>query len=143
MSFFNSGSSRPPFLLPFLVALIFGLPAAWVWYSMTTKGGVMIGVTTVLMGFSCGMGARIATPGRHAGDSAVIATLLLILGCISYISVMLIARENRETVSMAVDWLLEKRDFTKFNKGFLRIAETAFWGYPVALFMAYRVSDAS
>lgn len=143
MGIFNSGSGRAAFIQPFVVALIFGLPAAWVWYMMTMKSGVLIGLTTLLLGFSCGMGARIAAPGQHTGDSAVLATLLLALGGICLVSVILVARENRETVPMAVDWLLEKRDFTKFNKNFLRIAEPGFWAYPVALFMAYRVSDAS
>jgi hypothetical protein len=141
MSIMGDDEPKAPFFIPFVVALVFGLPMSAVWYVVADKGNLLMSVITTLLGCSCGLGARIAARGEHAGDSAVVATFLLIALNISAVAVMVLAWEGGHSFPVMLMTLVNHGDFNEFANTCVEVAGRTFVGYPIALYAAYRVSD--
>ena len=70
-------SDRAPFIIPFVSALLFGIPASLVWHFVATQFGVLAAAITLLLGCLCEFGARVAAGGHYPAGAAIIATLNL------------------------------------------------------------------
>jgi hypothetical protein len=141
MSVINSDGEKAPFFVPFLAALMFGLPVSVLWYAMATKGGFLMSAITILLGCACGLGARVAASGEHPADSAVVATLVLIVANISLVTVLILAWEGNHSLPVMLSTLVKHGDFNEFANECVKVAGRTFWGYPIGLYAAYRVSD--
>ena len=137
-------NERAPFLVPFLVALLFGIPASLLWHFVTGQYGIVVSLATILVGLSCGFGAKLSARGYHPAGAAIIATLILILINISLVTLQVIAAETGQTFIDTLSALVSKGSFTDFANDCLRVSgHRGFIRYPIALYAAYRVSDAT
>lgn len=143
MSIMGNDEPKAPFFIPFLVALLFGSPVTGLWYAMATKAGLVVAGITILTGLACGLGARIAAPGEHAGGAAVIATLILIVVNISMITVLVMASEGNHSFLVQAMDIVKHGNFADFANECVRVAGKTFIRYPIALYAAYRVADAT
>jgi len=140
----SDNEERAPFLIPFLAALLFGIPASILWHFVTHRYGLVVSLSTILVGLSCGLGARLTGGGTHPAGAAIIATLILIVINISIITIQVLAMETGQTFVATVSTLASQGNFSDFANDCLRVTgERGFIRYPIALYAAYRLSDAS
>lgn len=143
MSIFSDNDQRTPFLIPFVVALIFGIPVAAIWYLIAMKVGIVAKIVTILLGFACGLGARTPARGWHPAGAAIIAALILIVVTISAITISLIASRTGESFPTTAIGIALSGDFGVFANACVEVAGRTFVSYPLGLYAAYRLSDAS
>jgi hypothetical protein len=137
-------TERAPFLVPFLAALAFGIPASLLWHFVTGKYGIVVSLATILVGLSCGFGAKLSARGYHPAGAAIIATLLLIVINISLVTLQVLAAETGQTFVTTLSTLVSQGNFTDFANDCLRVTgQRGFIRYPIALYAAYRVSNAA
>lgn len=134
---------KAPFILPFVVAMAFGLPVSALWFVIAMKAGLVATVVTILLGCACGFGARISASGWHPAEAAILSTLLLIVLSISGITVSLLAAQSNQSVLATAAGIIKQGSYVDFANALVLVAGKTFMGYPLGLFAAYRVSDAS
>lgn len=145
MSLVERDNEKTPFFVPFLVALLFGIPIAVVWYLVATELNLAAKLTTILLGSACGFGARVSARGFHPAGAAIIATVLLMVAIGSVILIRELAAEADQTFLSMVIHLASQGDFKAFADDWLRIMGTGriFTGFGLGVLAAYWISDAS
>ena len=143
MGAFANDDERPPFFIPFLLALLFGVPVAIIWYLAAMKVGLVATIITILLGCACGFGARISANGWHPAGAAIVATLILIISSIVVTTIGSIALESEQPFLVILLTVLTEGMFVELANDCLSVAGKTFIGYPLGLYAAYRVSDAS
>ena len=141
MTFICSEDHKAPFFIPFVVAVLFGVPASVIWYLVAVQTGWLYGAITILLGCSCGLGARIAAKGEHPASGAVVATFILIVLNIAVLTVLSLAWRAGETFMVILVAVIDHGDYNDLANEIVRSAGRTFIGYPFALYAAYRVSD--
>ncbi|MEK7953773.1 hypothetical protein [Luteolibacter soli] len=139
----SDSNERAPFLVPFIVALLLGIPASILWHFVSTQYGLLVSGITILLGLSCGLGARFAGSGYHPAGSAIIATMILIVINISITTILVMSVESGQPVLATLQTLVSHGSFTDFANQCAIVGGNTFIRYPVALYAAYLVSDAS
>lgn len=140
----SSSNERAPFLVPFIAALLIGIPASFLWHFVTHQYGLVVSAITILIGLSCGLGARFAGAGSHPAGAAIIATLILIVINISIVTLSVLAAEAGQSLASTLLALATQGNFTDFANNCLEVTgQRGFIRYPIALYAAYRVSDAA
>ncbi len=139
----DTENDRAPFLIPFLAALAFGLPISILWHFVATQFGLLASAITLLLGCACGLGARVTSGGWHSAGAAIIATLILIVLNISITTIQAIALTTGQPFLSSLWTIVTQGNFTDFANECVLVASTTFIRYPIALFAAYKVSDAS
>lgn len=132
---------KPPFVFPFLVSLLFGLPFCALWFFTAVQIGVLATLITILLGVGCGFGARISSGGHHGGFAATMATLFLICLTLSAVTIQFAAIDLNISFVDALKQQVFDGDFTQFSNACVKLAGRTFTGYPIALYTAYKVSD--
>jgi hypothetical protein len=140
---FDNDNQKAPFLIPFLVAMAFGIPVSILWYLIAMNVGIVATIITILLGCACGFGARISAGGSHPVESAILSTLLLIILSLSAITISLLASENDQSILATVVALITQGNYVDFTNALVLVAGRTFMGYPLGLYAAYKVSDAS
>ena len=140
---FDSDNQKAPFIIPFIVAIAFGIPVSVIWFVIAMKVGVVATIVTILLGCACGFGARISAGGWHPAEAAVLSTLLLIILSISTITISLLASESDQPILATVVSIITQGNYVDFTNALVLVAGRTFMGYPLGLYAAYRVSDAS
>ncbi|MES2995240.1 MAG: hypothetical protein V4733_00350 [Verrucomicrobiota bacterium] len=140
---FDDDKQKAPFLIPFVVAMAFGIPVSVVWFLIAMKVGFVATIITILLGCVCGFGARISARGRHPAEAAIMATLILILLSISVITISVLALEIAQSFLATAVAIVRPGGFTDFSNACVIVAGKTFIGYPLGLYAAYRVSDGS
>ena len=140
---FDNDNQKAPFLIPFVVAMAFGIPVSVGWFLIAMKVGLVATIITILLGCACGFGARISASGWHPAEAAILSTLLLITLSISAITISLLASESDQSVLATVVGIITQGKFVDFTNALVVVAGRTFIGYPLGLYAAYRVSDAS
>jgi hypothetical protein len=139
----NDDGQNAPFFIPFVVAMAFGIPVSVIWFLIAMKVGVVATIVTILLGCACGFGARISAGGWHPVAAAILSTFLLIALTISAITISLLASESEQTIFATVMGFVTKGNYVDFTNAIVLVAGRTFIGYPLGLYAAYRVSDAS
>jgi len=139
----SDSNERAPFLVPFIAAFACGIAASMVWHFVSTQYGLLISIITILLGLACGLGARFAGGGYHPAGAAIIATLILIVINISITTIQVLSVESGQSIIATLSHLVSHSSFTDFANECAKVGGRTFMRYPVALFVAYWVSDAS
>ena len=139
----SSNNERAPFLVPFLAAFLLGIPVSMLWHFVSTQYGLLLSAITIILGLCCGLGARFAGEGYHPAGAAIIATLILIVINISITTVQVIAVETGQSFAATLLRLVSHGNFTDFANECVSVGGRTFIRYPIGLYAAYRVSDAS
>jgi hypothetical protein len=140
---FDNDNQKAPFSIPFVVAMVFGIPVSVIWFLIAMKVGVVATIVTILLGCACGFGARISANGWHPAEAAILSTLLLITLSISAITISLLASESNQSIVATMMGLITQGNYVDFTNALVLVAGRTFMGYPLGLYAAYRVSDAS
>lgn len=137
---------RAPFLVPFFAALLSGIPASVLQHHVSSQSGLFAAGITILIGLSCGLGARFAGLGSHPAGAAIIATATLLLINVAITALHMIAVENGQSIPAALSTLVSSGNFKDFADECVTVAGGAFraWiRYAIAFLVAYQVSDGS
>ena len=134
---------KAPFLFPFVVAIAFGIPVSVIWFLLAMKLGIVSSIITLLLGYTCGFGARISAHGWHPIEAAILSTLLLITLNLIAVTISVMAAESGQSILGTVLDLIARDNYVDFTNALVLVAGRTFVGYPLGLFAAYRVSDAS
>lgn len=132
---------KEPFLLPFIVSLAFGIPVMMLWFYVALEIGFLATIITILLGFACGLGAKVSSGGSHASGAALLSTFILILISISTITVAVIADEHDQTLMATLKALLEYGTFNGFANACVEVGGRTVAGYPLGLLAAFNASD--
>jgi len=143
MSIFDIPDEKKPFLVPFAMALALGIPVAVTWFLVATKFGFLAKITTTLLGCACGYGARMSARGWHSAEAAILSTLILIILGISMITLAMLAAESGHSVLILLVRMILDDRIAEFPNACVIVAGNSAIGYPMALYAAYRISDAS
>jgi hypothetical protein len=140
---FDDDSEKAPFFIPFVVAMAFGIPVSVIWYLLAMNAGIVTTIMTILLGCACGFGARISASGCHPSFAAIVSTLVLIILSVSAITISLLASETDQSIPVTLIEIFTQNNFSEFANACVIVAGRTFIGYPLGLYAAYRVSDAS
>jgi hypothetical protein len=140
---FDDDNQKASFLIPFIVGIVFGIPVSVIWFVIAMKLGIVATIITILLGCACGFGARISASGLHPAEAAVLSTLLLISLSISAITISLLASESDQSILATVVGIITQGNYVDFTNALVLVAGRTFMGYPLGLYAAYRISDAS
>jgi hypothetical protein len=114
------------------------------WHFVTGKYGVVVSLATILVGLSCGFGAKFSARGYHPAGAAITATLILVVINISIVTLQVLAAEAGQTFATTLSTLVSQGNFAAFASDCVEVTgQRGFIRYPIALYAAYRVSDAS
>ncbi len=126
-----------PIIFPFFIAFLFGIPGAAIWFFVATKLGLLLGLITLLVGWLCGLGVRKV---RGDGMAAVMATFLHIAIMLTILTVMDVSAASGTSCLETLVNIVFHDAWTDFTNTCVEIAGRTFIGYPLAMFVSYRIA---
>ena len=130
---------RAPFLLPFLFAMLMGIPASGLSIAAALYSNLVLGILVVGCGALCGIGGRI---GEGDFFPAFLATILHLAGTISLVTAALLVRDlDVSPLQLGYALLFEQGAMIDFANDCVTVAGKTFLAYPVAIAAAYAVGD--
>lgn len=131
----------PPFWKAFILAILFALPAAALWFYLAVYQGLRMPVFSLAIGCLCGLGAR-----KGEGDyfPAFLGTLILITTTILLNTLVLVADEIGISPWELLFKVVFQGKITAFLNDGLALVGSRFRSYaaiPIAFYVAYKVHD--
>ena len=135
--------SGAPFWPSFGICLLFGIPVCVLSYVLSVGSGMLMGITTLGIGVSCGLGARKFSFGRNGIAAAICSTIFLWLAFFTVITAKFLAIEMQCSTLEAAIQIIREYGLIGYANFVLVCGGRALTTLPFALFGAYKAADNS